>query len=154
MSKSKWQSAIEILGIVAVVASLMLVAIELRQTQNAQIAESHSVRATRAIELTFLATELGLAEITEKYASGLELSQNEIDRATNFNRAFLWHYDDLYFQRAQGLINDATWESKLNGLRYLVNLPLFKVAFPDLDGSGYSGIYENSFLDLARSLQE
>lgn len=154
MSKSNWQLGIEVIGIVSIVGSLTLVTVELKQNQDIQIAQAHTTRADRTIELNRYRTELELFEIEAKYNNGLELSASETNSFRSWITAMLWHFEDLYFQRLQGLINDDTWEAKLHGLRGFVNQPLFELIYPELVSQGFLLNFEKGFIELAGSLQE
>lgn len=49
MTKPTWKESAELIGILAIVASLIALAMELRQTQNASLAETYQERAIDAI---------------------------------------------------------------------------------------------------------
>lgn len=106
--KFDWKYALETLGIVAVVASLVLVAFELRQNTNA-------VRATAVQEATNVAREqiLVLAQDPDlaRIAATPYGELNEIDRQRAFwtDRSFWVGMQGLYRQHVLGVLPSQEW---------------------------------------------
>lgn len=142
---------VEIVGVCAVVLSLLFVGYELRQTQKTMLADSSNVRAEMSI-VRIMAVP-GFRDIVQKASNGEELTKDEIESVRLRNSIFLRYLENLHYHWQLGLLDEEIWESNLNGLRNLVNGQLFELTTPELFGT-QAGSYRASFIDLARSLRE
>lgn len=114
----------------AVLASLIYLALQVRQTErNQQISIRHS-RASRIVEL-----ELALADPAVAGAwlhgsvSPQEVTQAELTQFTHLCRALFFHFEDSFYQREEGLLNDDTFETVVAGARLLARSPGVRAAW-------------------------
>ena len=114
----------------AVLISLIYLALQVRQTKrNQQIAIRHS-RATRIVEL-----HLGLADgaVAEAWLHGSgspqEITQTELVQYINLCRALFFHFEDSFYQREEGLLNDAAFETVVAGVRFSARSPGWRAAW-------------------------
>ncbi len=114
----------------AVLVSLIYLALQVRQTErNQQISIRHS-RASRTVEL-----HLALADPTVADAwlhgsgSPEEITQTELGQFTNLCRALFFHFEDSFYQREEGLLNDAAFETVVAGARLLARSPGVRAAW-------------------------
>ena len=123
----------------AVLTSLLYLALQVRQTErNQQISIRHS-RVSRIVEL-----ELALADprVASAWAHGSsspqEITQTELSQFTNLCRAFFFHFEDSFYQREEGLLNDDAFETVVAGARLLARKPglraAWKLARPNFGG--------------------
>jgi hypothetical protein len=124
---------------VAVLVSLIYLALQVRQTKrNQQISIRHS-RVSRIVELHLALVDPAVADA---WLHGLwnpqAISQTELSQFTNLCRAFFFHFEDSFYQREEGLLNDAAFETVVAGARLLARSPglraAWKTARPNFGG--------------------
>ena len=139
----------------AVLVSLIYLALQVRQTKrNQQISIRHS-RASRIVEL-----ELALADsaVAEAWLHGAwsphAITQTELGQFMNLCRALFFHFEDSFYQREEGLLNDAAFETVVAGVRLSARSPGWRAAWK-LARSNFGGRFLD-FMDreVARSAAE
>ena len=113
MKRPSLKDATELLGVIAIVMSLMAVTYELRQTQSALIASTYQARATDAtVELNFIADSEFLLPIliatdygADTYAVA-SLTTEDRGRLFNWLRARMIDWDNEYYQYTKGYLTD------------------------------------------------
>ena len=112
MTKSSWKETAELIGILAIVASLIALVMELRQTQSALSAETYQARAIDAIgELLVVADSDHLAPILTKTNSGADyeavadLSAGDHLRLLQYLRARMIDWDNEHYQYQNGFMD-------------------------------------------------
>ena len=118
MTKSSWKEAAELIGLLAIVASLIALVMELRQTQTALSAQTYQARAIDAIgELLYVADSEYLAPIltTTNYGADYEavadLSTGDYLRLTNYLRARMIDWDNEHYQYQSGFMDADFFEA-------------------------------------------
>ena len=114
----RWRFIAEMVGITAVVASLIAVAIELRQTQSAIVANTYQARAYEAIERNWqLAESQVVVPIITKAGADLStidaLTDDELRRLRSLYRGLRIDADNEYYQYQQGFLDEEYFESAL-----------------------------------------
>ena len=114
----------------AVLISLIYLALQVRQTErNQQISIRHS-RATRIVDL-----HVALADpaVADAWLHGLgspdELTQTELTQFINLCRALFFHFEDSFYQRQEGLLNDEAFETVVAGARLSARSPGWRAAW-------------------------
>jgi hypothetical protein len=115
---------------IAVLTSLIYLALQVRQTErNQQISIRHS-RASRTVDF-----HLALADpaVADAWLHGLgspqDITQTELTQFTNLCRALFFHFEDSFYQRQEGLLNDAAFETVVAGARLMARSPGVRVAW-------------------------
>jgi len=131
---------------IAVLASLVYLSLQVRQAKrNQQISIRHS-RATRTVELQLaLADPAAAAAWLRGSASPDELTQIELVQYISLCRAFFFHFEDSFYQREEGLLNDDAFETVAAGARMQAASPGVRVAWAMLRPN-FGGRYL-SFMD-------
>jgi hypothetical protein len=130
MSLSDLSSLGSFVSGVAVLVSLIYLALQVRQTKrNQQIAIRHS-RATRIVELHLALADVAVADAW-LHGSGnpQEITQTELSQFTNLCRALFFHFEDSFYQREEGLLNDDAFETVVAGARLSARSPGFRAAW-------------------------
>ena len=123
----------------AVLISLIYLALQVRHTKrNQQIAIRHS-RVSRIVELErALADPAVAAAWHHGSGSPQELTQTELSQFISLCRAFFFHFEDSFYQREEGLLNDDAFETVTAGARLLARRPglraAWKLARPNFGG--------------------
>jgi hypothetical protein len=143
-----WRTVAELIGMGAVVASLLLVVFELRQTQVAISASAHSDRTLRNFEINQYAAQHGTREMRAKQNRGESLSPNEQLILDNMVHLRMRHFEGLHYQYRIGTISDETWEANLEGLTWSMTDPTFK-----RNWEGIRRFYRTSFVALVEQVR-
>ncbi len=124
---------------VAVLISLIYLSLQVRQTKrNQQIAIRHS-RASRIVELQMGLADPGVAKAW-LHGSGhpADLTPTELNQYVSLCRALFFHFEDSFYQREEGLLNDDAFETVVAGVRFSVRSPgwraAWKMARPNFGG--------------------
>ena len=105
MTRQTWKETAETVGIVAIVASLILVAFELKQNTDMTRAQIIQSRAETAIDLADMMVNSDyMPEIFTKAGSGAELTDAELVRYRFWIRASLRNQDNNLQQYNQGML--------------------------------------------------
>ena len=127
MKKSNWTDVAELVGIAAIVASLVFVGLQMRQSQEIAIAEQYQARAVIAIENwarrsenEFTVRSIGSRELSShgrpphmsEDASLEEIGSEFLDGIITFLT-----YDNLHFQYESGFLTDEAWDSHTRGMK-------------------------------------
>ena len=114
--KHNLRNIAELIGITAVVISLLLVVMELRQTQSAISAAAHSDRTIRNFEILRFAVEQNYHEIKRLQQSDANLTTKQQQVLNVYLQMSLRHFEDLHYQHSIGTISDETWKANREGL--------------------------------------
>jgi hypothetical protein len=123
----------------AVLISLIYLALQVRWTKrNQQIAIRHS-RATRIVELQLALADSAVADAWLRGSvSPQEITQTELGQYISLCRALFFHFEDSFYQREEGLLNDDAFETVVAGVRFSARSPgwraAWKIARPNFGG--------------------
>jgi len=123
----------------AVLLSLIYLALQVRQTKrNQQIAIRHS-RATRIVELQLALADPAVADAwLHGSGSPQEITRTELSQFISLCRALFFHFEDSFYQREEGLLNDDAFETVVAGVRLSARSPgwraAWKMARPNFGG--------------------
>ena len=114
----------------AVLISLIYLALQVKQTErNQQISIRHS-RASRIVELQRALADPAVAVAwLHGLASPQEITQTELSQFINLCRAHFFHFEDSFYQREEGLLNDDAFETVVAGARLLARSPGLRAAW-------------------------
>ena len=130
MSLSDLASVGSFVSGLAVLISLIYLALQVRQTErNQKISIRHS-RASRIVQLQLALADPG---VTDAWRHGCEspenITESELGQFTNLCRALFFHFEDSFYQRQEGLLNDAAFETVVAGARLQARSPGFRAAW-------------------------
>ena len=123
----------------AVLTSLIYLALQVRQAKrNQQISIRHS-RVSRIVELHVALADPAMADAwLHGSGSPQELTQTELSQFLHLCRAHFFHFEDSFYQREEGLLNDDAFETVVAGARLLARSPglraAWRMARPNFDG--------------------
>lgn len=114
----------------AVLISLIYLGLQVRQAKrNQQIAIRHS-RVSRIVELHLALADPG---VTDAWLHGSgspeDLTQPQLSQFTNLCRALFFHFEDSFYQREEGLLNDDAFETVVAGVRFSARSPGWRAAW-------------------------
>ena len=110
----------ELLGALAVIASLLYLATQVRQSNRMAKAQSYQARSDATRELMFRMAEDDYLRIERKLLDAnwpddlsaiSQLDPMEKAKFTRLEDARKFHLDNVFFQYEQGLVDQETWDS-------------------------------------------
>jgi hypothetical protein len=115
----------EFVGAVAVVVSLLYLAIQIRQNTRSLRAQAHQSITSHIAELNRTIVESAeVAAIMEQgLADPLQLSASDRRRFNAYNSARFRHYDNLFYQYRAGTLEESQWRGFDNLLRFHFQQP-------------------------------
>jgi len=142
----------EIVGGIAIVASLLFVGLQISQSNKLIEASAMNASNERTDNTSRMGIEYGISEIILKIRNDEALSLSERARLTVFVETLLRHFETTYFQYSLGLINEELWQSESRGLERFVDSPVFHTAFPDWKDTDRTFQFGDSFVQLVDKL--
>ena len=114
MKKVGLDTSVQLLGMLGVIASLVFVGLEMRQSQRIAL-------VSQMQERSYAFTEAGLDWFSSKF-SITPISELTIEQkaARNSENVSWFVYEADYFQYSQGLMTESVWQAKLRAME--VNL--------------------------------
>src|SRR4051812_33092379 len=110
--------------------SLVYLALQVRHTKrNQQISIRHS-RASRIVQLQLALADPAVANAwLHGSGSPHELTQTELSQFISLCRALFFHFEDSFYQREEGLLNDDAFETVVAGARLSARSPGWRAAW-------------------------
>lgn len=123
MIKTKWRELAELVGIAAIVASLIFVGLQLKQSQDIAIAGQYHERTALTVQNFNSELENGDLRIWARAFRDVEFNE-EIsieDKGRAFLRlaTYIMMLDNHYYQYQAGFLDDEAWQTHISGLRDL-----------------------------------
>lgn len=119
MNREKRKDALEFVGFVAIVASLIFLALEIRQARDAVLGTTYLARASAQEEWgKYIAESEYAVEVIVRYGESdiSELSAVDQSRLFSLVEAAFHRMDGIYYQYELGLLTDEYYESTFNNL--------------------------------------
>ena len=115
---------------IAVVITLVLLLIQLRQTNKNQRTLMQQGRSVRTVDLIAKMTEPHLSEIIVRAErNDLTLESPEVQAYVRHCAAWLYSWKDSYLQHQAGTLDVESWETDLAALKVVASIPGFRVAW-------------------------
>jgi hypothetical protein len=120
---------------VAVIASLLYLAQQVRQAERVQRATMQQGRADRTSQASLTAANPDLARVFQKGALGdAELTREEFAQWMLMCRALFLSGEDSYLQHEAGMLSDAAFNSYVAGVKFYFSMPGMRVAWKLSEG--------------------
>jgi hypothetical protein len=121
LKKANWREIAELVGIVAIVISLFLVAYELRQNTIASRQQAAATYAASARDLDlFVSGDSEISSIVFKSITRQDLSPEENFRLSNFYRSVLRTWQDTHYQYVSETLDDEIWSAERRFMRRIL----------------------------------
>jgi hypothetical protein len=117
----------EFIGSIAVLVTLVYIALQSRQSVKMARQHSHSDMLTRRQDLMMLLTnDRDFIEVFAKGCSMQQMDAIDAQRFTSFGMSMSSHVQDAYIQFKAGLINEDVWEAERAILAVCLSQPGFR----------------------------
>ena len=117
MQKPSWKDTVELVGIAAIIASLVFVGLELRQTREIAVADAYQARAELMLQAQGMVFDSDrLADILDR-AFTEEISESDRKLVDRFQSVLLTYYENNHYQYQIGMLSEEHWASSLHALR-------------------------------------
>lgn len=115
MKFSQWKDIAELVGLVAIVASLIFVGLQLKQSQDIALATQYQARAEATMNLALAHIEADYTVRIPSLQAGLsdEVSARDIN-------TYLWLWiamDNHYYQYQAGFLEEEAWQAQLRNTK-------------------------------------
>lgn len=126
-----WREWTELVGIAAIVASLIFVGLQLKQSQDIAIAGQYHDRTALTVQNFNSELENGDLHVWARAFRDVEFNEEVSieDKGRAYLRiaAYIIMLDNHYYQFQAGFLDEETWQTHLGGLRRLATrLPEFR----------------------------
>ena len=116
MHLDKANGWLSLIANVGVLLGIIVIAVELQQTQISMLAEASTTRAQLATQIYEIQKENGIPELQQKNQQGIELSPEEYSRALQWVLTALRYFENLHYQMQAGVLDDEIWEGTLRNI--------------------------------------
>jgi hypothetical protein len=125
MTSTKLRDWLEILGIFAVVASLIFVGLEMRQSHEIALSQTYQSRTAAAVEwnTAFAANELAMSAYIKAAEGNDDISPLEREALRRTMLAVFFLFDNAYYQYQQGYVSEEFWLSTRESMKNLMSHP-------------------------------
>ena len=133
-----WKDFAELIGIAAIVASLVFVGLQMKQSDEIALSEIYQQRTTAVAEWnTSLASNDRALSAFEKSATGRfdEITPEEARSATPFVVAAILFYENSQYQHALGFLPDDHWDRARRALKTNMKDPLWHASILSFKGN-------------------
>jgi hypothetical protein len=126
LNQAKLRDWLEIIGIFAVVASLIFVGLEMRQAQKISMSQAYQARTSTAADWNsaFAANPVALSAF-RKASEGNEdaIEAHEYDALYRTLASLYYLYDNAHYQYQAGFVSEYFWESTRKSLMTMMEIP-------------------------------
>lgn len=124
MQFAKWKDIAELVGLVAIVASLVFVGLQLRQSQEIALSQTHSERSGAVIgQIMSVAENPYYLSALAKRAAGNpdEVTPIEHQALLQIANAAMFSLEDAFYQNRKGFLPDQRWNASRENLRWFMS---------------------------------
>ncbi len=132
MDSAKLHDWLQVIGMFAVVASLIFVGMEMRQTQKISMSQTYQSRTTTTVEWNsaFAANPAALSGYRKaREGNEDEITPAEYDALLRTMSGMYFLYDNAHYQYQAGFVSDEFWEMTRQGLKRNMEVPVVRQLF-------------------------
>jgi hypothetical protein len=140
LNQAKLRDWLEIIGIFAVVSSLIFVGLEMRQAQKISMSQTYQSRTAATVEFNsaFAANPAALSAYRKaREGNEDEITTQEYDALHRTVSGMYFLYDNAHYQYQAGFVSEEFWGMTREGLKKNMEIPVVREIFIELsDGRG------------------
>ena len=150
MNNVKWKDIAELVGIAAIVASLVFVGLQMRQTHDIALGTLYQMRSDAAREVRVARIDPALYDqSSSKAINGEELDQNDILRLGRMNSVVFNHFENTHYLYQLGFVPAEHWDSDKRQLAGILKNQRRKEQWIEMRGN-----FRDSFVAEINELME
>ena len=157
MDSTKLNDWMQVIGIFAVVASLIFVGLEMRQAHEISLSQAYQSRTSAAAEWnSALAANPSALSALRKSAGGAidDISNEEYDALYRSMLGVIYLYDNAHYQYQQGFVTEGFWASTRASLKNLMMNPVANAVFVERLDSGMRPDFRTVVVSVRAELEE
>jgi len=132
MSSGKLNDWLQVVGLFAVVGSLIFVGLQMRQEQRIALSQIYQERADQSIAITLAALESDTAlSFWGKTRGYVQEGYSPAESAfgLQWTTAMLSYWENNHYQYVEGFVSEEQWQTQLALMKTLMPMPAFRYAF-------------------------
>jgi hypothetical protein len=114
---------------VAVLVSLLFLAVQVRQSNRNQRSLMQQGRTTRNVDLLFRLADPALSKLWARVSTSGTLEDAEYYMLYGYMASVFWSYEDSFFQFRAGMLDPSSWASDLATLKRLLSNPAYRAVW-------------------------
>jgi hypothetical protein len=118
MKPGNWRDVAELIGIAAIVASLVFVGLQMKQTHEIALSSAYQARSAISIEM---------------YGRYEELSEEEYQSVSYFFGAEMFVYENNHYQSESGFLPYEHWSKNVSEINCYLSHPFYRKLIRDWD---------------------
>jgi len=125
----KWRAGGEIVGLFSLVASLIFVGLQIRQSQEIALSQAYQARSDQSMAFLLAGIEDETVRSFWSKARGFmsdDLTDSERAVGVQLAVARLVHWENIHYQYMSGFVSEEHWQTQLSDMRQLMPLPTFR----------------------------
>jgi hypothetical protein len=135
---SDWASIAEIIGAVAVVASILYVGYEINRNTKVSLASNRQAIASRAQELALYSAETNIYRLLfDPSGDDIELTESEQNHLTAYIGALLRTTEEAYLLYRDGMLEEEYWGTRAGVMLAALRSPKARQVFFDTRDAGF-----------------
>lgn len=153
MKAASWKDIVEFVGIAAIVASLIFVGLQMKQTQEIALSAAYQARAdsSLAIRMAPLESKDLLSAITKmNLGKRDELTPDEVTAKDTWLGSELIYVENVHYQYINGFVSEEQWQTNFEELKVIFSDPDMRQGM-DLMGKI---MRESYFAEIQRAIAE
>ena len=157
MDSTKLNDWMQVVGIFAVVASLIFVGLQMRQTQKISLSQAYQSRTAAAAEWnSALAANPSALSALRKSASGVndDIATEEYDALRRSLIGAVYLYDNAHYQYQQGFVSEGFWQTTRASLKNFMTNPVANAVFMERLDTGMRPEFRTVVLSVNEELKE
>jgi hypothetical protein len=113
MQRTNWKDIAELVGIAAIVASLIFVGLQMKQSQEIALSAAYQARTATLVEFLTgaVADEVVRSAMAKNFNGAADLTPDELFAATMMSRAAVELLQNSHYQYLQGYLDEEHWQS-------------------------------------------
>jgi len=156
MDTTKLNDWLQVIGIFAVVASLIFVGMEMRQAHKISLSQAYQSRTSAAAEWnSALAANSSALSALRKSSGGQadDLTNEEYDALSRSMRGVIYLYDNAHYQYQQGFVSEGFWVSTRTSMKILMKNPVANAVFTERLESSMRPEFRSVVINLLAELE-
>lgn len=124
MKTTNWKDIAELIGIAAIVGSLIFVGMEMRQTRTIAMAAAYQARTDSELNMQqMFDSTYGMLEIRRKSRTGERLSPIDQINIEQMHEVRFMYLENVHYQVEIGMLSDEIWRAQMMGIKTILVRP-------------------------------